>query len=121
MGSLEIINGFELQISQFLTPIFIAFVLISTGKLGLKLVDEFVSGMVFRARGYRTHDTVKINNASATISKIGFLSTHFQILNGSEYVEYIPVSNTRLDFTDVRLVIDKPSRVKRLQKQSEEA
>lgn len=118
MGALEQLAGFEMSVAEFVGPIILVFFMLAFGKFFLKMVDEFVAGMIFRVRGYRIHDTVKINNASATISKIGLLSTHFQILNGDEYVEYVPVSNSRLDFADVRLVVEKPKRVERLKKDS---
>ena len=100
--------GVELAVVDFLVPLFGIFVALSAGKMVLLVVDNFVAGLLLRVRGYHTHLTVKIDGQIATITKIGWLSTHFQIINGSdERIEYLAISNTRLDFRDVRRIVRK--------------
>ena len=108
MGALEQLVGIELAIIDLLVPLFGIFVALSFGKMMLLVVDNFVAGMLLRIRGYHVHLTVKIDGEIATITRIGWLSTHFQIINGSDNrIEYLAVSNTRLDFRDVRRLIRK--------------
>ena len=72
------------------------------GKAALKLADNIVGGFILRAKGFRVHMTVKLDGELATITKIGMLSTHFEVHNGKTNIEYSAVSNTRLDWLNIR-------------------
>jgi len=108
MTAFERLTEIELQAWDIIGPVLLVFVTLAVGRLALRIVDDFVAGVMLRIRGYRPLMTVRINGTLATISKIGALSTYFQIVNGSDNrTEYLAVTNTRLDFQDVRRLVRK--------------
>ena len=96
----------DLAINDLIGPFFAIFFLFAFGKLLLIIVDNFVAMLLMRLLGYRVHMTIRLNGAIATITRMGILSTHFQIINGSENrIEYVAVSNTRLAYNDIRRLV----------------
>ena len=100
------IKFINLAINDLIAPFFAIFLLFAFGKLLLIIVDNFVAMLMMRLLGYRVHMTIRLNGAIATITRMGILSTHFQIINGNEKrIEYVAVSNTRLPYHDVRRLV----------------
>ena len=70
------------------------------------MVDNFSAGVLLKLKGYKVHMTVRLDGNVAIITRIGPLSTHFQIRNGSDQrIEYSAISNNRLDFKDIRRLV----------------
>ena len=104
--NLDELNIASLAVGDFIGPVAAIFVALAFGKLFLIITDNFVASLMMRLKGYQTHMTVRINGNIATITRIGILSTHFQIINGSDNrIEYMAVSNVRLDSHDVRRLV----------------
>ena len=100
------IEFIDLAINDLIAPFFAIFFMFAFGKLLLIIVDNFVALTLLRLKGYKVHMTVRINGVIATITRMGILSTHFQIINGNDNrIEYISVSNTRLDYYDIRRLV----------------
>ena len=96
----------DLAINDLIAPFFAIFFMFALGKLLLVIVDNFVALVLVFLKGYKVHMTVRINGEIATITRMGILSTHFQIINGNENrIEYISVSNVRLDNHDIRRLV----------------
>ena len=106
MNPFEDMKLIDLAINDLVGPFFAIFLLFALGKLLLIIVDNFVAMLLMRLLGYRVHMTVRMNGAIATITRLGVLSTHFEIINGSKnQIEYVAVSNTRLAFHDIRRLV----------------
>ena len=96
----------DLAINDLIAPFFAIFFMFAIGKLLLIIVDNIVAVALVLLKGYKVHMTVRINGEIATITRMGMLSTHFQIINGNENrIEYISVSNIRLDNYDIRRLV----------------
>ena len=103
---IENIKLIDLAINDLIAPFFAIFFMVALGKLMLIFVDNFVANILLRLKGYRTHMTIRINDKIATITRMGILTTHFQIINGSDNrIEYMAVSNVRLDYYDIRRLV----------------
>ena len=98
---------FEFKIAHMLTPLFVLVTALIVGKLVLYFVDSLAAMMIFKVKGYRLHDNVRINGEIATITKIGLWTTNFELANGDLMIEFLAVSNTRLDFMTVRRLVPK--------------
>ena len=71
-----------------------------------------------KARGYREREEVYLNGTSAVITKLGFLTTTFLILNGKggndePVMRWASVSNTALDSQRLERISLKPSKLSR--------
>lgn len=98
---------FQFTLSNLITPIVVLLVTLGGGKVVLNVTAAIAAMFVFKAKGYQMHQVVKINGSVGTITKIGLLSTHFLMLNGPDSLEFLCVSNTRLDFMEVRSLVRK--------------
>ena len=106
MNGLEDIKFLNLALNELIGPIVIIFFTVAIGKMFLNIAENFAAQLLFRLKGYKTHMTIRINDKLATITRIGILSTHFQVINGNDNrVEYMAVSNNRLDYHDVRRLV----------------
>ena len=104
-GALQRLAELEVTVWHVIEPAIAIIAMLVFGRMVLYISDALVAGLVLRMRGYKTHQMVRINGNLATITKIGMLSTHFEIQNGGPRQEYAAISNNRLDFTDMRLLV----------------
>ena len=107
MNALERLAELELTVWHIIEPAVAIVAMLVFGRMVLYISDAIVAGIVLRIRGYKTHQIVRVNGNLATITKIGLLSTHFEVNNGGPRQEYMAISNNRLDFTDMRLLVRK--------------
>ena len=80
---------FEFKIAHMLTPLFVLVTALIVGKLVLYFVDSLAAMMIFKVKGYRLHDNVRINGEIATITKIGLWTTNFELANGDLMIEFL--------------------------------
>lgn len=81
------------------------------GKLILSIADNVVVLVLLKIKGYRQHEQVMVDGRLATITKMGFLSIHLRLENGSDFDEYLAVSNTKIDTYKVHRLVPKLRRV----------
>ena len=94
--------GLQLRITDFIAPVVALFIFLAAGKVVLKFVEALAAMVIFKAKGYRIHDMIEVNGEKAAITKIGLWSTHFMILNGDTQIDFLAVSNERLNFLTVK-------------------
>ena len=100
------IPEWELQLIHFLAPVMAIFLAVLVSLTSYSVLSNVAGYILFRIKGYATHDIIVIDGHYATITKIGFLSTHFKIVNGTDVEKYLTVSNSRLDFLTVYRLVD---------------
>ena len=97
----------ELEAAHIVVPILAVLVMLVSGRFMVDLAINLTARFVFRAKGYRTHQTVLLNGEEAVITRIGVWSTHFLVHNGPWRHEFLAVSNTQLDVQEVRILVRK--------------
>lgn len=81
---------------------------VAIGKFLISLLDNWVASRTFRARGFRIHETVKVDEELATITQIGVWATHFRTYDVHDARdEYLAVPNRRLEFLKIKRLVRK--------------
>ena len=105
----ELLPGLSWGVVEILEPWFIVLTLIFVSLFMLELGRNLMHGIVFRLKGFRPLRQVKVKGQHAVITRIGVWSTHFEVESdgepGTKVKEYLAVSNARLDFLDVSLLV----------------
>ena len=99
----EMVQRLEMDLASLAGPFMVLVLSLMIGRVTLDLAANLAARAVFRAKGYRTHQTVLLKGKEAVITRIGVWSTHFLIQNGETRYEFHAVSNTKLDDQEIHL------------------
>ena len=95
---MRIFQDLGLTYADLLTPLFVAVTAAIFMVFAWKWTNGFAVWASLKLRGYHEREEVYLNGSRAIITKIGFMTTTFLILNGEGLVmRWAAVSNLTLD------------------------
>lgn len=93
----------DYKLAAIVMPYITILVAIGLGKFMLSVVDNYIAGWRFRARGFRVGDTVEVEGDHGTIVKIGAWDSDFHLITShSDRNEYLSVPNIRLPYIKIK-------------------
>lgn len=99
------LTALETMAAEIVAIIVGAFVILATGQLFMQLARDFAAGIRWRFRGYKSLQPVIVNKARARIVTLGPFTTVFELKNGDGEEQYVPYSNSRLEWLEIIRVV----------------
>ena len=98
-------NELGFTIADMLAPLTLVLTAAIFVAFAWNFTQNFAVWLNLKARGYREREEVYLNGSRAVITKLGFMSTTFLIINGEGLVmRWASVSNNRLDWNKIERI-----------------